>query len=263
MDNLLVTFVKGDEYISNVDCGIFMKSLQKFSSFKKLCVYKDLNSKNVARLEEVFDYVHFDHLPSYLANNDRYLAYYLWLQDHHNQFKNVMHVDFRDVIVQKDPFEYIDQHPDIELYLVAEGMNLNDSECNLKWAKRYNDLLYGYKMNYDNSRVINSGTMAGKTHSFMQLCVNVMMNIDRPHKYYVYDQAILNYLYPVYSNNKYVQFSEPKVSDFVITGEGVKEGYVHVKYEDGLVKTLDGKDYHVLHQWDRFSFAEDLRNRYK
>ena len=77
MDNLLVTFVKGDEYISNVDCGIFMKSLQKFSSFKKLCVYKDLNSKNVARLEEVFDYVHFDQLPSYLANNDRYLAYYL------------------------------------------------------------------------------------------------------------------------------------------------------------------------------------------
>jgi hypothetical protein len=118
-------------------------------------------------------------------------------------------------------------------------------------------------MNYDNSRVINSGTMAGKTHSFMQLCVNVMMNIDRPHKYYVYDQAILNYLYPVYMNNKFVHTAEPTKSDFVITGEGVKEGFVHVKYEDGIVSTLDGNPYHVLHQWDRFSFAEDLRNRYK
>jgi hypothetical protein len=55
----------------------------------------------------------------------------------------------------------------------------------------------------------------------------------------------------------------PESNDFVITGEGVKEGFVHVKYEDGLVKTLDGKDYHVLHQWDRFSFAEDLRTRFK
>jgi len=263
MDNLLVTFVKGDEYISNIDCEIFMKSLTKFSSFKKLCVYKDLNSKNVARLEEVFDYVHFDPLPSYLANNDRYLAYYMWIMERSEKFKNIMHVDFRDVIVQKDPFEYIEKHPDIELFIVAEGMDLTKSECNLKWAKRYNDLLYGYKMNYDKSRVINSGTMAGKTHSFMQLCVNVMMNIDRPHKYYVYDQAILNYLYPVYMNNKFVHTAEPTKSDFVITGEGVKEGFVHVKYEDGLVTTLDGNPYHVLHQWDRFSFAEDLRNRYK
>jgi hypothetical protein len=64
-------------------------------------------------------------------------------------------------------------------------------------------------------------------------------------------------------NNKFVHFAEPTKSDFVITGEGVKEGFVHVKYEDGIVSTLDGNPYHVLHQWDRFSFAEDLRNRYK
>jgi hypothetical protein len=35
------------------------------------------------------------------------MSYYLWMIENYKNFDKIMHLDFRDIVIQKDPFEFM------------------------------------------------------------------------------------------------------------------------------------------------------------
>ena len=107
MNNALITFVQGDNYVESIDSEIFLTSISKFKSFKKIVLTKDISDKNLNYLSKYFDEVVPATNPILNGARDRFMSYYLWINENINKYDYMMHVDFRDVIIQKNPFDFM------------------------------------------------------------------------------------------------------------------------------------------------------------
>lgn len=262
MKDVLLTFVQGNNFLENVDCEVFLESIKKFKNFHKVCFVKNISSQNITWLKKYFDFVIEPSHPINIPNCDRFICYYEWLIENPN-YENILHLDFRDMIIQRNPFDYMRQHPDIELFLVAEGMKITESECNLMWANNLNRILSLHKHQYENDLVINAGNVAAKYSAFLNLCLLIFTNTNRPDKYVVFEQPIFNMLYSYFKKNPLVKICEPDSSTFCVIGEGVKYGFVKTKFIDGNICNKDNEPYYIYHQWDRNDHANYYRNKLK
>lgn len=263
MKDILVCYVEGEKFLANIDCDIFMNSLKKFKTFDKLCIVRNINDDSRENLKKYFDFVVDPIHPIMIPNNDRFMSYYEWLVQHKDEYEYVFHVDFRDVIVQRDPFEYMKQFPDKNLFLTTEGMKISENECNTFWAAGINKLLQYHHVNYSDNWIVNSGTIGGKLDSFLWLCLMFFTNTNRKANHVVFEQPILNWISTYVLMNPSVKLCHPYVSPFIVTGEGVKYGHVDVKFDGKKVTDLKDEPYYIVHQWDRINQAEDIRNNFK
>lgn len=260
MKDLLVTYVQGEKFFNNFDCEIFMNSLSKFKTFEKLCIVKDISDNSVNILKKYFDHVIFPDHSINFPNSDRFIAYYEWLVKHPNKYEYVFHVDFRDMIIQKDPFEYMKQFPEYDAFLTVEGMKISDCQCNSFWANNFNELLLSHQQDFTDHLVINTGTIGAKYSTFLNFCLLMFTNTNRISKNYTFDQAVFNYLYPYFIQNPTIKICHPYDSNFIVTGEGVKRGHVDIKFDGKKVFNLNDEQYYVVHQWDRLEFADKIRD---
>ena len=257
MKNLLLNYSVGDKCIDSLEGDIFLDSLSKFKSFEKAVFVSDVSPRNINKLKKYFDII--------IPNNENlftsYLVLYKWLSEHVNEYKYVMHSDLRDVIIQKDPFEFFESNPDINMFYSLEGMKIKENECNLWWEQSLRTLLRSHNESYVDEYVINGGIFGGKIEHMINHCLMMFSNTNRKSKFLVMDQQFLGYLSQFLKNNEKNMLCHPYKDTFACTGEAIKRDNVEVFFDGQYVTNKDGIPYCIFHQWDRTELADKIRNK--
>jgi hypothetical protein len=252
-----VNFSVGDKCIDSLEGDIFLDSLSKFKSFEKAVFVSDVSPRNINKLKKYFDII--------IPNNENlytsYLALYKWLSEHVNEYKYVMHSDLRDVIIQKDPFEFFESNPDINMFYSLEGMKIKENECNLWWEQSLRTLLRSHNETYVDEYVINGGIFGGKIEHMINHCLMMFSNTNRKSQFLVMDQQFLGYLSQFLKNNEKNMLCHPYKDTFACTGEAIKRDNVEVFFDGNYVTNKDGEPYCIFHQWDRTELAQTIRNK--
>ena len=257
MKNLLLNYSVGDKCIDSLEGDIFLDSLSKFKSFEKAVFVSDVSPRNINKLKKYFDII--------IPNNENlftsYLVLYKWLSEHVNEYKYVMHSDLRDVIIQKDPFEFFESNPDINMFYSLEGMKIKENECNLWWEQSLRTLLRSHNESYVDEYVINGGIFGGKIEHMINHCLMMFSNTNRKSQFLVMDQQFLGYLSQFLKNNEKNMLCHPYKDTFACTGEAIKRDNVEVFFDGQYVTNKDGIPYCIFHQWDRTELADKIRNK--
>jgi len=263
MRNAIITYAQGNDFVETLDSEIFLKNLNKHKTFKKFCFTKDLNQKNLNLLNKYFDDVFVCENPIYNSARDRFMSYYLWMIENYNNFDKIMHLDFRDIVIQKDPFEFMNQNSDKDIFVVSEGMKIKDNYWNKMDMNYFNKTqIQFHKDDFSDYYVINGGTIGGNIFPLSQLFLLLWVNSNRNSQSNT-DQATLNYLYPYLKCNPRIMVCHPLEDTFCATGEGIKYGNVPVKYNDTFVANQNNENYYIFHQWDRTEVADKIRQKQK
>jgi hypothetical protein len=260
MNNLLLNFLQGNKILETLDAEIYLNSLSKLTTFKKIVFVYNVMPEQIERLKKYYDYI-VEAKTGLVPINFCYLAYYDWLCENGKDFDYVMHCDMRDVILQKDPFEFMASHPDKELFLVCEGMQIRENDCNQMWHDWVLNTVVYNKEKYDDSYVLNGGTYGGKTNAFLNYCTLILTAMNRRYNYIIPDQAMLGYLYRQLKQNPNVMLTHPMTDNFCATGEAIKRDNVTVTFDGKNVCTANKESFYLFHQWDRTIYAETLRNK--
>jgi hypothetical protein len=262
MNNLLLNFLQGNRILESIDADIYLLSLSRLKTFKKLICVNDVSSENIEKLKKYYDFV----IPvqeSIFPFNFCYLAYYNWLCENGSEFDYVMHCDMRDVVLQKDPFEFMKNQNGKELFLVSEGMRINENNCNQTWHEWVLRTLAFKNERYDDAFILNGGTYGGKTNAFLNYCTLILTAMNRRYDYIIPDQAMLGYLYKHLQKNPNVMLCHPYSDVFCATGEAIKWGNIKANFDGKQVLNLENQPYYLFHQWDRTEYAESIRNNFK
>lgn len=260
MRNAIITYAEGNNFVEKLDSEIFVNNISKHKTFTKIVFTKSLSQKNLDMLDKYFDEVIVCNNPIYNSARDRFMSYYLWMIENYDNYDYVMHLDFRDIIVQKDPFDFMLSHPEKEIFVVSEGMKIKDNNWNNLDMQYYLTRLQYHKDDFSDYYVINGGTIGGKIFPLSQLFLLLWTNSNRPSQSNT-DQATLNYLYPYLKANPKVMVCHPLEDTFCATGEGIKYGDVKVKFDKSLVLNNEGEKYCIFHQWDRTIVADKIREK--
>ena len=57
MDNLLLNFLDGSRILESLDAEIYLSSLAKHKTFKKLVCVHNVNADQIKKLEKYYDYI--------------------------------------------------------------------------------------------------------------------------------------------------------------------------------------------------------------
>lgn len=183
----------------------------------------------------------------------RYILYQDFLRENPDRFENVMMTDVRDVIFQRDPFDF-DIGDSLCCFLEDEREKIKDSEGTRNW------IVSGFSkeaaLSIDENIVSCSGVTIGKYGAVMsyleEFIKELMMVRTHPHGL---DQGIHNYL--IYNH---------RLKDLKMYSNGLgpvltMQQSMDIPLEfnvEGLVKNYDGSVPNVLHQYDRYVFWGDL-----
>lgn len=115
----------------------------------------------------------------------RHILYYLFLKKYSHKYKNVFLTDIRDVIFQKDPFDF---NLGNKLNVFLEEEKIKDCPINSKWIiESYGNNIY----NTIKSNLIScAGTTIGSTANVFKYLKKMIRNVET----YWCDQAVHNYL---------------------------------------------------------------------
>ena len=234
--------------------------MKKHKNFDKIVFTRGLTDKNLNMLTRYFDEVIVCSNAIHNNARDRFMAYYNWMVERLDKYEYVMHLDFRDIVIQKDPFEFMKSHPNKDVFVVSEGMKIKDNYWNNMDMTYYHTHLQFHKDDFSEYYVINGGTIGGKIFQLSQLFLLLWTNSNRLSKSNT-DQATLNYLYPYLKKNPRVMVCHPYEDNFCATGEGIKYGNVIVTYNGTDVCNRTGDKYFIFHQWDRTEIADSIRKK--
>jgi hypothetical protein len=257
LKNLLVNFSVGDKCIDSLEGDIFLNSLSKFNTFEKAVFVSDVSPANIKKLKKYFDII--------IPNNENlytsYLALYNWLSEHVDEYKYVMHSDLRDVVIQKDPFEFFESQPNINMFYSLEGMKIQENDCNLWWEQNLRTILRSHNSTYKNEYVINGGIFGGKIEHMINHCLMMFSNTNRKSQFLVMDQQFLGYLSQFLKKNSKNMLCHPYNDTFACTGEAIKRDNVEVYFDGQYVTNKDGVPYCIFHQWDRTELAKHFQSK--
>lgn len=260
MRNAIITYAEGNDFVQTLDSEIFLHNLKKHKNFDKIVFTRGLTDENLHMLSVYFDKVIVCSNPIHNNARDRFMAYYNWMVEHFDKYEYVMHLDFRDIVIQKDPFEFMQSHSDKDVFVCSEGMKIKDNKWNTMDMAYYHTHLQFHKDDFSDYYVINGGTIGGKIFPLSQLFLLLWTNSNRLSRSNT-DQATLNYLYPYFKMNPKIMVCHPYEDTFCATGEGIKYGNVLVKYDGTEVCNQSDEKYSIFHQWDRTEIAEKIRDK--
>ena len=259
MKNVLVNFSYGDKCIESIDGDIFLNSMKKYKTFEKVCFVNQVSEAAQQKLRKYFDIL----VPTDERIYTAHLAIYEWLIQRQNQYKYVLQSDLRDVVLQRDPFEFFEFNPQYDMFYTLEGMPIKDNDCNMFWHDSYIQMLRSHNKNYSDSMIINGGIVAGKIESYCNHLLMIFTNTNRLSKYLIQDQQFMGYLYQFIKDNPRVLMSHPYSDTFCCTGEAIKRDNVKITFDGTNACNLNGEPYYIFHQWDRTEFANQILDKEK
>ena len=192
-------------------------------------------------------------IPDHLKNNDRvknlgiyclrYLLAYMHLKKNYGKYGNVMLSDTRDVIFQKDPFDFYDG--DLNYFLEREGVSIAESPVNAEWlAKGFGQEALS---KLGRNPIICSGVTIGSSSGilgYLESFLDVIVSKDVPAHMRGMDQGIHNYLI----HEKIVPGEMHKNSDGPVLTLGLEDD---IMFRNGYIYNASGNTPNVVHQYDR------------
>ena len=192
---------------------------------------------------------------------ERFIHIYDYLKKHKDEYRFVVSTDVRDVIFQKDPMEYLSQtltNSSNELIGVSECIKIKNEHWNRdNILKCFGAYFYEEIKDYE---VLNVGTLAGKSHIIADLC-GMLYQLSLNRADWVADQAAYNMLmswYPYVEKTFISGLNTGFCCNLHVTNKPIEKDHFapfitekHPIFEDGLMKSGDGKPYYIVHQYDR------------
>jgi hypothetical protein len=181
----------------------------------------------------------------------RYIPYYLYLKNCGKEYENIMVADIRDVLFQKDPFDF-DINNNLCCFLESNQWPINKSEFNafeieVAFGKSELDKI-GHQL------ISCCGTTVGPQHLIMKYLEKMIELILAGDGSIMMDQGTHNYIVwnHMVDNIKFYKNHE---------GPILTVGYEKklLKNKDGQVIDKTGRVVNVVHQYDRhFLFAQQF-----
>lgn len=255
--NLILNYCWGNKLFDNDDFLIYLESLDSVKNVDKILLVKDCDINQISKIAHHYDkviWIDYD-----ILNLDQFIYHFLCSLT--EKYEYVLICDSRDIIFQKNPFEYM-KYTNKSLYLVSEGMKVTDSAPNYEWMIRLNKTQWQLNDIGFNNFVLNGGCIGGKIEYMILLIMISFTNTNRNSKQDIYNQTVYTYIEYFLRSAKFVEICHPQESIYCITGEGVGKHGVSMKIVDGLACNENDEPYYIIHQWDRTFFADEVRNRY-
>ncbi len=259
MKNLLMNYFYGDEIFESLDLKIYQKSLEKLNNVDKVAFINNVSEKNLEYIRANYNYIVNTNIDFYYI----YFEFFFFLRDHVKDYEYIMYLDTRDVIIQKDPFEYMKSLPNKKMFFACEGMKVVENDVNLFWNQNLRNTEILPHSFYEELDVVNGGTVGGKKEDLLYAYLLAMTNSNRKADGVIPDQAIYSYMSVLMQGFDQVEFCHPKKDNYCITGEAVKRNNVQMQMINGVACNMQGEPYYLFHQWDRTEFAEEIRENFK
>lgn len=218
------------------------------------------------RLEEL---PNFAQIPIHVL---RFLPMYAFLQEHPNEYDLVISTDVKDVVFQRDPFQWLENNlGDKKLVAGSEALKY----CDEPWG---NENLHDTYGNYvheimKDCTIYNVGTLGGRAEYMRDLFLNLFYNsISRPIP--IVDQAVFNFMIQTYPVRDSVMFAEqrhawacqagtvadpkkmPQFRPNLLEPEPI--------WRDGKVYTSEQQEFVIVHQYDRVpEWRQSITEQYK
>lgn len=191
---------------------------------------------------------------------ERFMHIYDYLKE--KKYRYVISTDVRDVIFQNNPIEYIENvfmpGYTTELLAVSECIKIKDEHWNTNnILKCFGEYFYN---EIEEKEVLNVGTLTGRSETIRDLC-GMLFQLSMNRADWVADQAAYNILmnWAPYKNiTKTTGLNDGYCCNLHVTNKPVERDHFepfitekHPIFEDGLVKTGEGKPYYIVHQYDR------------
>jgi hypothetical protein len=177
-----------------------------------------------------------------------------------NEYRFVVTTDVKDVIFQKNPFEWLEKTlPDSEdLVFSSESIKYKDEP----WGRQNLTECFGAGIyeDFKNNTIFNVGVLAGRGYAMKDLMLNLFVHsINRPIP--IVDQAVFNQLisrHPYLKTSKYTKSEDGWACQLGTTADPSKidEFRPHLlepspKLDGDKVVTSTGIEYTIVHQYDR------------
>lgn len=258
MKCVLINYLSGDQIFEKVDLDIYFKHLKKLKNVDKFVVVDRVSDYNIKNLSAIYDKVIPTNYPFYYI----FYAFFEVLINHAQDYDYAMYSDTRDVIFQKNPFDYMLSKPDKSIFLACEGMEVWESEGNRIW---HDTLVQTQKFpveNSDKALVVNGGTVGGRVKDLIYAYMLAVTNSNRNHENIIPDQAILTHIYLFLKNCKFADICHPYTSTYCATGEAIKRDHVNITFKNNQACNENGEPYYIFHQWDRTEYADQIRDHH-
>lgn len=191
------------------------------------------------------------------VHTERFLHIYNFLKD--RDYRYVITTDVKDVVFQKNPIEYLQKEcVNKNLVFSSESIRYKDEpwgDNNLK--ETFGPYVYEQ---FKNEEIFNVGVLAGHGYAIRDLALNIFLScLNRPIP--ICDQSTFNVMIsrnPYTTLCKYTRSEEGWAAQLGTTGDPSKAAQfdpllleAKPKLKDGIVTTSTGKEYYIVHQYDR------------
>ena len=193
-----------------------------------------------------------------MVHVERFIHIYKLLKD--NDYRFVITTDVKDVIFQKNPVEWLKENlsQQEDLVFSSESMKYKDEP----WGRENLTQCYGQGIyeDFKNNTIFNVGVLAGYGYAMKDLVLQLFLNcINRPIP--IVDQAVFNVMisrHPYLSSSRYTASEDGWACQLGTTADPSKiesfRPYLlepSPKLEDDKVLTSTGKEFIIVHQYDR------------
>jgi hypothetical protein len=244
------------------------------NTHKVVVVGDNVSQETVGKLiKQNFEIVRFNSKQNIPIHVLRFLYIYEYLKDKWKDYKYVVTTDMKDVYFQSDPFVWLKENLGCFTHLVAgsEGMLYKDEP----WGNENLMQAYGPYVHelFKNNEIYNVGTIAGDSEYVKDLVFNIFINaLNRPIP--ICDQAVYNVLLQTQPYKDVTLFLKQSSGWAMQAGTTVDPSKIksfrpfltekEPIFEDGIVKTCDGKPFVIVHQYDRVPvWKKHIQEKYK
>jgi hypothetical protein len=208
----------------------------------------------VSQPDEFGNYKYESRLPVHV---ERFFHIYNFLRE--NRYRYVITTDVKDVIFQQDPIKYIEENiGDKKLMFASESLLYKDEP----WGNQNLIETFGpyFHSIFKNNLIFNVGVLAGRGDDMRDLaCMIFNMSINRPIP--IVDQSTFNFMIsmaPYLYTSLYLKSEDAWACQLGTTADPSKiEQFKSLleepspRFENGKVVTSLGKEFTIVHQYDR------------
>jgi len=238
---------EGDKVLILMNCD--KETVQQVSNagFSVIAFQQDDNGNLVYQSQLMVHVERFIHIYNTLKSQD---------------YRYVITTDVKDVIFQKNPVEWLEQHlPDgssEDLVFSSESIRYKDEPWgNQNLLETFGPMIHDH---FKNNVIFNVGVLAGRGYAMKSLALNIFLSsINRPIP--IVDQSTFNVLisqHPYLKSSMYMTSEDGWACQLGTTAdpskiEQFKPFLVEAtpKLEGDKVVTSEGKEYVIVHQYDR------------
>ncbi len=270
--NLVLTWASGEGFCRQKGFEVYLKSLAAIPNAKKVVFTHDMPDDICQMVEDhgaAVMMVPADEISSYIQR-DRFYVYWQYLLEHGHKHPYVLATDSKDVLFQRNPFDWITvwqrrfteiagNHKFLDNFVIltSEGYKHKRSVWNLQEQFQFqSDVREPFRREMSDTYVLNSGVCLGTPDAlknyFFTLWAVHMKSFGA-----CTDQAALNYLYRFLRDDETYSVSQPWSDTLCLTGEGVKQDWIpQPRIKDGMLwfpeERID-EPYYIVHQYDRLA----------